>query len=226
MSLRQPVQLQPYRGHVLVTPPAVEPVTLNSVKATLSLEGTCDDEMIMEFISAARTYIEEVTGLAMISQVWLLSLDRWPSGQEPWWDGWRQGSRMELTGPGSWGPLVMPRYPLQSVDDVETFNETGNGTMVNIGATFDVDVYQRPGRVSLKQGATWPIAMRSTDAIRMTYTAGYGDAAASVPAPLRTAVRQMALYLYTHRGDGCDVGSAYRDSGAAGMADAYKVARL
>jgi uncharacterized phiE125 gp8 family phage protein len=224
MSLRAPVSRYQYRGHVIVTPPASEPVTLQSVKDALIVTGSTDDAILTEYIAVAREYIEETTGLAMITQVWRLSLDAWPNGREEWWDGWRQGSRSELYGGAA--ALELPRYPLLSITTVTVYDEDGDDTAVTVADTFDVDIYQRPGRMVLKRGAVWPVALRAANAIQIVYSAGFGASGTLVPAPLRSAVRQMAAYLYTHRGDGCDVGDAYVDSGAASLADKYRVARI
>lgn len=224
MSLRQPVQLHQYRGHRLMVPPVVEPVSLGSVKATLTLDGPEDDEILTGMIRSAREFIEEITGLAMIEQEWRLSLDAWPGGREAWWDGVREMAISALQMQPGW--VKLPRYPLATVDAVTVFAEDGTPSVVNIGATFDVDTYQKPGRMALKRGSVWPVAMRTINAIQIDYTAGYGSNPSFVPAPLAQAVRQMAAYLYSHRGDGCDVGDAYSMSGAAAMADRYRVVEV
>jgi uncharacterized phiE125 gp8 family phage protein len=78
----------------------------------------------------------------------------------------------------------------------------------------------------LQRGATWPVALRANNAIEIVYTAGYGADASSVPAPLRRAVKQLAAYLYTHRGDMCDMGDAMHDSGAGSIMGQYKIKRV
>ena len=82
--------------------------------------------------------------------------------------------------------------------------------------------------MTLKSGATWPVALRANNAIEISYTSGYGDAAADVPAPVKRAVKQMAAYLYQNRGDGCgcDASEAFNDSGAASLFSAYKVVKI
>lgn len=225
MSLR-PVRLfYPQRGSVRTVAPAIEPVTAFDLRRILN-EEECNlmDDMAGDMIAAAREEIEEVTGLAMITQEWRLSLDAWPGKPEPWWSGTRQGAISEIRGAPA--TLAIPVYPLQGIDAVTVFNEAGTSSAVTVASVFDVDTYQRPGRLSLKAGQTWPIALRDTNAIQIEYTAGFGDAASDVPAPLRRAVLQMAAYLYEHRGDGCTPGNAFHASGAADMAKRYQVARI
>jgi hypothetical protein len=213
-----------YRGHVMTEPPAVEPVTLAEVKARLALDGTADDAMLLRMITEARQEFEDATGLALITQEWRLSLDRWPGGREPWWDGTRQMAISELSGVPGFVP--MPRYPLEAIDDVTVYDTSGAATVVDVASTFDIDVYQTPGRMVLKFGKTWPIALRPTDAIRVDYTAGYGPASENVPAPIRRAIEQMVAYMYSHRGDLCEAGDAYIESGARAIAARYMTARI
>ncbi|PIY28397.1 MAG: hypothetical protein COZ09_10125 [Comamonadaceae bacterium CG_4_10_14_3_um_filter_60_42] len=225
MSLR-PVRLfYPQRGSVRAVAPALEPVTAAELRTHLveTVEGL-SDTAAEALISAAREEIEEVTGIAMITQEWRLALDAWPGNPEPWWSGTRQGAISELRGAPA--TLAIPVYPLQGIDAVTVFNEAGASSAVTVATVFDVDTYQRPGRLSLKAGQTWPIALRDTNAIQIEYTAGFGDAASDVPAPLKRAVLQMAAYLYEHRGDGCTPGNAFHASGAADMAKWYQVARI
>lgn len=223
MSLRPRIGQNQYRGHVLVTGPTVEPVTASQLRSFLveTTEGLPDDEA-NALIAEARNLIEEMTGIAFLAQDWRLSLDRWPNGSEPWWDGVRQIAISELHGTPA--QVEMPRYPLSSIVSVTVYDAASVAAVVDVSATFDVDTYQRPGRMALQQGATWPIAMRPTNAIQIVYRAGFGTLASQVPPILARAVKQVAAYLYTHKGDDCDMGNAL--SAAGSLLDAYKVTRL
>jgi hypothetical protein len=225
MAIRSPVQAYMPRGSTLVTKPASEPVSVSDVKAQLQIDGTADDTILAAYITEAREEIEQVNGMAFITQTWRLSLDRWPSGKAEWWDGIKEGSVGDLYGPASFVSLAIPRYPLQTVSSVTVFDEDSNSTAVVIADTFDIDTYSLPGRMSLKFGATWPIALRSNNAIIIQYVAGYG-AAADVPAAIKRAIKQMVAYMYTHRGDDCDPADAYQASGAAQIMGRYRVTRI
>lgn len=215
MALRQSIPLQQYRGHVRTTAPAVEPVTAAELRAQLAeTETGLSDDLANDLISEARELIEEMTGLAIITQVWRLSLDNWPAGREQWWDGVRQGAISDIYVRGSIREVRLPRYPLASVDTVTVFDEGGASSAVAIASTFDIDTYQKPGRMVLQNGATWPIALRAANAIQIDYTAGFGASGASVPAVVKRAVKQVAAYLYAHRGDDCDMGDALAAAGS------------
>ena len=221
MSLRSPAQLTNARGSVIVTQPAIEPVTAAEFKAQVRDDGLTDAEALA-WVTTARAYIEEMNNLAIITQTWKLALDRWPSGREKWWDGVRQGSRTELYGPSSFSDVPLPRYPLQSITSVTTFDTGNNATAVTVADVFNVDTYRTPGRLALRSGQTWPIALRETNAIVIDYAAGYGSAAGDVPAPIKQGILLMAASLYENRGDGCSTVDAYAMSGARGMVEIHR----
>ena len=227
MSLRQTLKLWQDRGNVITAQPAVEPVTADELRAYLRTNATdLPDSEANDLIAESRQYIEDQCGIAMITQSWLMAVDRWPTQRAPWWDGVRQGHINAIHGASSASDVSLPRFPLQAVDGVNVYDEAGNATAVVVADTFDVDAIRTPGRMTLKSGAAWPVAQRSNNAIEISYTSGYGDAAADVPAPIKRAVKQMAAYLYQKRGDGCDVGQAFSESGAASMLSAYKVVQI
>lgn len=230
MALLPAKDLYQYRGHVQSTAPAVEPVTADELRDYLrETSDGLPDSAANDLIAEARELIENRTGLSLITQEWTLALDYWPNNSsEPWWDGVRQGSIAELHGGRYAASLGLPRYPLQSVDSVTVYDEASNPTSVTVADTFDVDTYRTPGRITLKSGKTWPVALRASNAIIIVYTSGYGNASTDVPAGLRRAIKQMAAYLYQNRGDGCgcDTSQAFTDSGAASILSAYKVSKI
>lgn len=227
MALSAPIMLHQYRGHVQTAAPAAEPVTAAELRDYLREDATgLPDADANELVAEAREAIENTYAVAMIDQSWRMAIDRWPSGREEWWDGIRDGSIADLYGPASYTDLRLPRWPLSTVDSVTVYDEDGTSTAVTIASTFDVDTYQTPGRITLQRGATWPVALRANNAIEIVYTAGYGADASSVPAPLKRAVKQLAAYLYSHRGDMCDMGDAMHDSGAGSIMGQYKIKRV
>lgn len=226
MTLRSAVRLYQDRGSVIVTGPASEPVTAAELRSYLIVDSTqLPDADANALITDARTEIENRLGLAMISQSWRLSLDYWPGGQEDWWDGVRQGSINSIYVQNSQASVELPRWPLTSITSVTVYDEDSNATVVTVADTFDIDTYRTPGRITLKRGATWPVALRANNAIQIVYVSGYANANA-VPAPMKRAVKEMAAYLYAHRGDECDPTDAWTKSGAESTLGVYKVMRL
>lgn len=226
MTLRSAVRLYQDRGSALVTGPGTEPVTAAELRSHLIVDSTqLPDADANALITDARTEIENRLNLAMIAQSWRLSLDYWPGGTEDWWDGVREASINSIYVKNSMGSVELPRWPLASVTSITVYDEDSNATTVTIADTFDVDTYRTPGRLTLKRGAVWPVALRANNAIQIVYSAGYANAAA-VPPPIKRAVKELAAYLYSHRGDECDPTDAWSKSGAESTLNVYKVMRL
>jgi uncharacterized phiE125 gp8 family phage protein len=226
MALRPAVPLYQQRGSVLVTAPATEPVTATELRTHLRVDATeLPDAEANGLIAESRQMIEETTGLAFISQSWRLSIDRWPGGAEAWWDGVRQMAISELYAPSYLTSVELPRWPLASVTSVTVYDEDSNSETVTVATTFDIDTYQIPGRMTLKRGSTWPIALRANNAIQIVYVAGYTNAAA-VPASMKRALKQLAAFLYTNRGDTCEPADAMSKSGANDILAIYRPMRL
>jgi uncharacterized phiE125 gp8 family phage protein len=218
------MRLWDYRANRRTSAPAVEPITIRELKQHLRIEDDGEDEYLAVLIQECTQELEDVTGLALITQTWQLTLDRWPTrGREPWWDGVRQGSIAELHGPANATDVRLPRYPLASITSCTVYDEDGTSTAVTVGSTFDVDTASLPGRLTLQVGATWPVALRANNAIEIVYVAGYGAEPDDVPAPIRRAIRQLAAFAYEHRGDGCTPADAYVGSGVDKLIRRYEV---
>jgi len=224
MTLRPAIQLYQGRGSVLVSGPASEPITAVELRSHIRTDITeLPDNEANEIIEEARQMIEDYSGLAFISQSWRLTLDHWPAASEAWWDGVRQIHRNEIySGIAS---LELPRWPLASITSVTVYDEDSNATAVTVGTTFDVDIYSTPGRLTLKRGSTWPVALRANNAINIVYVAGYANAL-SVPATMKRAVKNLSAFLYTNRGDNCSPNEAMEKSGVDQIIGIYKPQRV
>lgn len=183
------------------TPPASEPITAAELRA--HLRDVPDGDAALEaLISAAREFAEEETGLIMIQQTRRLTLDNWPFASHGdgrgsdglgWWDGVRDGAIIGAA------PrfLELPRAPLISITSITTFDTEGDGVVWQSG-NYLADTGNRPGRVVLEVGGTWPIPTRPAAGIVILYVAGHADAAA-VPRSLRLAILQIAAHWYENR---------------------------
>ena len=162
----------------LITPPAVEPVTLADAKLHLKVDTSDDDALITRLITAARARAEWHTGRAVNTQNWMLWLDSWPSC----------------------GVIEIPLPPLQNVSSITVY-APNDGASVLDPATYQVDVASAPARLMLKSTVLPPANLRLLNAVAITFTAGYGSAASDVPAGLRAAILELIAFLYEHRGE-------------------------
>jgi uncharacterized phiE125 gp8 family phage protein len=167
-------------GLTLVTPPALEPVTLAEAKKWLKVDVSDDDDLISELITAARQAIEEEIGRQLITATWRLS----PDGLYA-------------------GPIYLPRPPLQSVTSVQYYD--AQGTLQTL-ATGDYQVNKDGllGRLTPAVDAFWPcFQLNRSGAVQVTYVAGYGGTGVSVPGPIKTAIKLRVQVMYI-RGEKID----------------------
>jgi hypothetical protein len=67
---------------------------------------------------------------------------------------------------------------------------------------YYVDTIREPARIILRDGGSIPTELRASNALKITYTAGYGVTTQSVPEPIRIAMMQYCAFMYENRGDG------------------------
>lgn len=177
----------------LITPPAIEPVTLAEAKAHLKVDTTDDDALLTALIAAARARAEWHTGRAFITQSWKLWLDIWPGAigcdDLP--------PRLSASPPSA---VEIPLPPLQSVSSITSYALDDSATVMN-SALYQVDIASAPARVALKIGVAPPVNLRAMNAIAIAFNAGYGDAESDVPDAIKRAILMIVADLYANRGD-------------------------
>ena len=161
----------------VVTPPAVEPVTLNEAKLHCRIDVTDDDALVTSLITVARQYAETFTGRAFVTQTIQYDLPRWPRRKA----------------------IYLPRPPLQSVTSVTWWDTDGNDTVLTAGTNYLVDAAPEPGTVLLPDGGLWPSEpLYAVHPVRIEYVAGYGLAAV-VPEYIKAAIKLLVGNWYENR---------------------------
>ena len=178
----------PYTVKV-VTPPASRPVTAQEVKQQVGTDPDVGNNYVESVIDAVTRVCETYTRRAFITQTHELILDRFPRRERaeyPWW----------LDTALNFADAVrIPYPPLQSVDSVVTFDYDNQTSTLDANAYF-VNTRSEPGTIVPTQLNTWPTEVLPEAGVVITYTAGYGDAAADVPEPIRAAITlEAAHYL-------------------------------
>lgn len=189
-------------GLILVTPPALEPVTLSEAKAYLRLDTADEDALVTRLVAAARHAAERATGRALITQSWRLTLDRWP------------GSRV----------IELPLPPLESVDGVTLIDDADVETPWPATNTV-ADLAAEPGRLALRDGVAPPLPGRDIGGLAVDFTAGYGAQPTDVPEALRQAMIRLAAHWFEHR-DGWQAGRGVLPGDIEALFAPYRVARL
>jgi uncharacterized phiE125 gp8 family phage protein len=158
------------------TPPVLTPISLIEAKAHVRVDSDDDDTLLTGLIAAAVAHLDGqgVLGRAMITQSW----SQWVS-QAPGW--------VRLT--------VGPFQSLTSVEYYDADNALQTATLTDFEIRLDGDfVLIKP-----KEDHVWPLAYIRQDAIKITYVAGFGDAAADVPENIRLAIRLLVGHFYENR---------------------------
>lgn len=172
--MRAAIEEKPTMPSILLTAPAVEPLSLAEAKAFLRVEHNDDDDVIGALIASARIHVEAQTRRALITQSWRLTCDAWPAD----------------------GRLAVRPAPLIALTAARVYDDDGNATTLDLQA-FVVDTAG-----SQLAFAPWALAQpgRSVAGIALDVSVGHGDAAADVPQPLRQAIRLLLAHWYENRG--------------------------
>ena len=167
----------------LTSGPAEEPVTVSEAKAHLRLDGSAEDILIASLIVTSRLHVEAALGLALITQGWRLTLDRWPDG----------------------GEVRFPLRPIQSITSVAVFDEDGTPAVVP-SEDYLLDGQALRPRLIPREGK-WPAPGQRANGIGIQFAAGIGDEAEDIPQPIRHAILLLVAHWYEHR-DPLEVGAA------------------
>lgn len=161
----------------LVTPPADDLLSLAEAKLQLGVESDDEDVLIGGLIAAVTAWLDGPSGIlgrALVEQTWRISYDyAFPA--------WR---------------IALPLSPLISVTAITYVDSNGVTQIV------DPSVYQvldgAACAVQPAYGKAWFAPRSQARAVTITFTAGYGDAAA-VPMPIIAAAKLLLAHLYMNR---------------------------
>ena len=209
----------------LVAAPLVYPVTLDDVKEFLRITGTDEDNLLNNYIIVATGSAESYTRRAFITQTWNMFMDQYPyNDKEAWWDGVKQLPISTLVGCGS---VDLPKAPLQSVTHFKTYDDSDVATVFD-SANYQVSVYNgdyaENGRLTLRDGGTYPDYTRNADGIEIQFVCGYGDTADDVPWQIRQGILQEISYMYQHREE-CEHGGV-KCCVARGLLEPFRLLKL
>ena len=182
-------------GIKIHTAPTQEPVTLQEVKEYLRVEDSTDERTVRPLIETARTFVEQHLGRALMSTTFQQFYDSVDEIEDPLFEGFRKGPYLNFYK----NYLVLEKAPVVSVTHVKTFQDDDTETTF-ASSKYYVDNAREPARVVLRNGETFPSALRVANAIEVQYVAGYSSPYA-VPEPIRQAILQLIAHLYEHRGD-------------------------
>jgi len=156
--------------------PSVEPVTIDEFKAHARIDYDDQDTVIAGLITAARTWCEEYLQRSFITTTWTLTTDDFPQNDY----------------------IHVQRANLIAVTSIQ-YVDTNGSTQAWSSSHYRVDAYNEPPRIQPAYGAWYPFARDISNAVTITFTAGYGATAASVPQTIKQAILMLASHWFENR---------------------------
>jgi len=121
-------------------------------------------------ISTARQYCEGYTHRQFLSATWTLYLDEFPSDA-----------------------IYLGVNPVSSITSI-VYNDSGGASTTLSAGDYRTDSISEPARIVPAWGESWPVTRGQINDICVTFVAGYGSAATSVP----PQAKQAMLLLISH----------------------------
>lgn len=160
---------------VLITPAAINPVTIDEAKLNLRVTHNSEDSEIESAINDATRYIEDRLGQQLITATWRFVLDCFPN------------------------VIEVPRPPLISVSSI-TYVDTAGATQTLASTEYQVDYARRPGRIMPARLKFWPSIDSSTfNPVQVNTTNGYGATASTVPPQAKRGIKFLVNHWYFTR---------------------------
>lgn len=167
-------------SYQITTAPTTEPLTVQEAKLWTRIDATEEDTLISELISSARQWIERQWDVALVDQT-----------VKEYWDEVPSTEILKLT--------VRPVGLAADVTAIEYYDED-NALQTWATSNYTVTTDGNEACVTLTEDASWPTMYVRSGALIVTYTAGFGATAASVPAAIKTCIRMAVWDFYENRG--------------------------
>lgn len=176
-----------YGEPVRIGAPTALPVSLAELKAHCRIDLDEDDALLMGYLRAAVEWVESYTGLALISSTWQQTASAFPTASIRY-----PNAAIELS-----------RRPVQAITAIDYLDAGG------VAAVLDPSIYvlagvggnRRSARITLGTGQAWPAIYTHSEAVTVTYIAGFGDTHNEVPELIRHALMLLVSTWYDYRGD-------------------------
>lgn len=159
------------------TPPTITPVSVDDIKSHLRIDHASDDDLLQEYLNAATQAVENYVHRQLITATFKQYRDAFPSS----------------------GMIILDRPPLLTVTSI-TYTDTDGATQTWPTNQYTVVADAILGYVVPSYDSSgFPSTRDVPNAVTITYTAGYGATAASVPASIRQIIRNWTGDMYAKR---------------------------
>lgn len=159
-------------GWRITVEPTSEPVTLDELRTHLRVDSAFDSELT-RLITAARKTVEAYLHRQLINATYAWSFDYWPDYC-----------------------FEIPVGPLSSVTSIQYY-DTAGAQQTWASSNYQVDTTELFGTITLAAGVTYPsLQSEKKNAITVTFVAGYGASASSVPDNIKQAILVLAGHWF------------------------------
>jgi uncharacterized phiE125 gp8 family phage protein len=200
----------------MVTPPVLEPVSLDEVKHHLRVDIEDDDALITALITAARQAAESITQRQLMPATHRLVLDGFVRPQGRAFGGCASMLPSDV--------LLLTPCPVRQVNTVQYLDM--NGAVQSLSPNdYVVDLACEPARVSPAFGRMWPAALPQIGSVSVSFDTGYADKE-SVPEGIKAWIKLRVGAMYAHREEITATTRGRLDSlpFVDGLLDPYKLA--
>jgi uncharacterized phiE125 gp8 family phage protein len=163
------------QNYKITTAPTSEPITLLEAKTQLRIESdlTDDDVWLTTALTIVREQVEALTNRSIMPQTMELALAKFED------------------------VIELPRPPYTSLTSI-TYYDEDNASQTLSSALYLVNDFVEPAQVVKESAQSYPAVYARPDAIRLTFVAGYANAAA-VPTSMKQAMLMLLTDLYDNR---------------------------
>lgn len=194
----------------VITPPTVEPVSLEEARLHLRLDtydsppAHPDDELVESLITAAREWAENFTGRALAPQTLELALDEFPADE-----------------------IELQRVPVTSITSV-TYVDTDGATQTLSNTLYTLDNYSEPSWLLPAVDTEWPETGEVVNTVKIRYVVGYSartdaDQANPLPKSFKQAMLLLIGHWYKTREDSSSVKLESVPMGAESLLRPYRL---
>jgi len=160
-------------GLKVITEPATEPVTLTEAELFIRYTQTLQKDVITALITAARRYVEAWTNRTLVTTTYEYYLEDFCD------------------------VMQMPKSTINSITSI-TYTDSDGNPQTLATSVYGLDNVSTINTVYLLPEQSWPDVQVQPNAVKITFPAGYG-AAAAVPEDIKIAIKIMVGFMFEQR---------------------------
>lgn len=158
----------------LISPAAVQAVTLDDAKAHLRVTTSEEDEVIDGLIKSASQLVESETALSLTTQTFRLWVDDLPDNLV----------------------VCLPRNPARNIAQIVWYDSEGTPVVLP-GSAYFFNSTSRPARLKFDRAAC---PSGPCNGIEIDFDAGFGNTGVDVPDLIKRAMKVLIAHWYEFRG--------------------------